>query len=353
MGTVSKNKVQDAVNSLSTTAYTIFEFSLRPLILLLNLFGFWVPVGEKIDHYRCLSRNAKCAVPILLILSVFLLLADLLFYSVATGATIQSAKDISESSFYNLTFAENLEATVDFINIAGFTTCIHFLFFTVVWLVPANWKRLCYNMQQIQHDLNLDETFYIRIRKIVWVSLFFLIIDVGVFFYFVSLSGHWYFWDGYDLPNIIFIVGINLSRLIVSTILIIFGVLTFTAAQLFYVLNKRVQSLVIELKLNGINGYSILASKLEKWREHHILVCQFVRWINHVFGAIILVTISHGFLAFVTTLFAAITCFKLSPIEEFKYTFLGIFLQHSVRLVLFIYPPYKLQIEVSISLKVN
>jgi len=348
MGTVSKNQVHDGANSPSTTAYATFEHSLRPLTLLLNLFGFWVPVGEKIDHYRCFSRYAKCAAPILLILSVFLLLADLLFYTVATGATLQSAKDIGESSFYNLTFAENLEATVDFINIAGFTTCIHFLFFTAVWLVPANWKRLCCNMQQIQRDLNLDETFYIRIRKIVWVSLFFLVIDVGYFLYPVSLSWHWYFWDGYDLPNIIFIIGMNLSRLIVSTILILFGVLTLSAAQMFYVLNKRVQSLIIELKLNGINGYSILASEIEKWREHHILVCQFVRWINHVFGVIILVTISHGFLAFVTTLFATIDCFKLSPIEEFKYTFLGIFLQHSSRLLLFIYPPHKLQIEVSI-----
>jgi len=161
------------------------------------------------------------------------------------------------------------------------------------WYSPDkknSWKSLWTHLQRIQRDLNMGIQFYNQIQSVVWISILFLMADAAFFCYPISVGPIW-FWDTPWLYPV-FVIGLNLSRLIVSTVLTLFYVLVFSNSKLFTVLNRRAELLAISYnKSNDEYRNFIFISQLEKWRNHNFLVCQLSCWINNCFGEIILVTL--------------------------------------------------------------
>ena len=119
--------------------------------------------------------------------------------------------------------------------------------------------------------------------------------------------------------------------------------LVFIAVQFFNCLNKRVNFLLIDYNSGLIND-SGLAVRLEKWKNHHILVYQFVRWINHCYDPIIFFVICHGFMTIVGYSFGVVEAFTRS-MNDIKYLFVGLLLQEFLQLLIFIYISVKLASE--------
>lgn len=78
-----------------------------------------------------------------------------------------------------------------------------------------------------------------------------------------------------------------------TSILILFWVLVYSTFLFFRVLNQQIQDLVKP-------GNAIRLEELKVWKSNHACVCRMVHWINQCFGLIILIAVSHGFLAFIT-----------------------------------------------------
>ena len=126
-----------------------------------------------------------------------------------------------------------------------------------------------------------------------------------------------------SIQSLLFTI-LNLTHLIVSSNLVLFIVLVFIAVQLFNCLNKRVNFLLIDYNSGLIND-SGLAVRLEKWKNHHILVYQFVRWINHCYDPIIFFAICHGFMTIVGYSFGVVEAFTPSMNDILKIPFVKIF----------------------------
>ena len=200
------------------------------------------------------------------------------------------------------------------------------------------------NLQQIEFNLKFEVHFYRRIRRLVWYFLLIMLIDGSIFCFPISVGSIW-FYDSDQYFNTIFVIGLNLSRFIVSTILTLFTILVFVAADTFAVLNRRTKSPIIQYKEKQVSG-SFLASELEKLREHHILVCQFTRWINQCFGFIVLVAISCCFVSCIVDCYATIRTFYSGSFADKQFIFLTMFIQQLTNMFIFIYAPYKLESEV-------
>ena len=344
----------------STSATATLKFSLKPLVILINLFGFTVPIDDGIIikennslvfdaiHPFSITKFFKWA--ILLPLGGLILLAEIGFYIFASIVNIQMANYFFQCSptclGINITSTDIFGILMGFFNLEFFVVLTHLTFFVTVWFFAESWKCLWLNLKQIQQHLRLEIPFYRRVRNIVWLSILLLVADAAFFVYPISFSNIW-FWPYTELTDwryLIFIVIVNLSRTIAVAIITTFSVLVFVVADLFVVLNCRVNSLVVSYNTGGIND-SQLVTQLENWRNHHTIVCQFARWINKVFNPIILVTICNCFISFIAYSYAIIESFQ-KHLDDLKFIYFALFFQQLIRLLYFIYAPFKLALQV-------
>ena len=138
----------------------------------------------------------------------------------------------------------------------------------------------------------------------------------------------------------------NISRLIILSIYLLFGVMVRVVTLLFQELNERV------LTEQFLPHYStrILYERLEKWRRNHTLACELVELINKCYGLMFLITTTNIFVSFVTTSFEIVRSMQDSDTSPILFFFIYILLKKSILLIFLIYEPYRLQAEVSTQL---
>ena len=370
MAVTTEEKVKDI--EMIVNVYgpaTAFESSMKPLILLLNSFGLYIPTGK----IQPKSFSYGGCVWILFLIGTFFLLADFAYYIYASMVAVEMMNfnnlgyDKIGNQTTNLTSANLFSRGLAWFNIAGYTTLIHLSFFIGIWLTPGNWKHLWMNLQEIAHQMNLKPDFYHRMKKIVRFALLLLLLDSGIFSY-ISQAPAW-FWPSqhstnshYPIAGLIssnpslivpfieqlysvFVFMLNLTNLIVRLILSLLFVLVFFAADLFVALNQRAKDIVLQHDMDS-DG-SLLTSELEKWKKSHRLVCRLVRQINRCFSVIILLTISNGYLSFITNIFIA-TSDLLDLNSEFdSIIYIVIFGRELIFLSTFIYASNRVKAEVS------
>ena len=310
-----------------------FESSLKPFIILLNLFGFSIPEGK--------FRSFLFPFGGLLWFST----ASFLLFSLIVTIRVASYLLACSPTCVPLLPAEIFTMSSSFSSLVVFIFLNHSSFFVVNWLVPAEWTRLWLDLHEIQRDLGLEIQFHCRIRNIVRIALFVLFVDASFFFYPISFEKSMWFWD-LDSLYPMFIVMINLSRLIASAVVTLLIVLILVGAELFALLNRRANCLIQHYK-NGEMSDFLLVNRLENWRNHHILVCQFTRRINTVFNPIILTSVCYYFISFILYSYAVIETFR-RQMGDVKFYLLGMFIQHLIGIFFTMYAPSKLQTQVII-----
>lgn len=77
-----------------------------------------------------------------------------------------------------------------------------------------------------------------------------------------------------------------------TSILILLWVLINSNSYFFQVLNQQIKDL-------AKRSYAIRLEELKIWKSNFACVCRMVHWINHCFGLIVLIAVSHGFLTFI------------------------------------------------------
>ena len=342
----NKNSDMEVVDGQTSSAF-LFESSLKPLILLLNLFGFYIPTGKINTHSFSYGNHWAW---ILFFIGILFLLASFTYYIFASVVTykMMSINGLGLNGT-NLTRQVLITYGLAWLNMAGYTTGVHLSLFIAIWFTPRNWKRLWIKLQEISFRINLQPEFYRQTKKIVWISFLLLIIDTAMFFYPISVSPIW-FWN---IPQLypIYLAILNLTSFIVRTIVSLLFVLNFCAANLFTALNFKMKTLIWQYEKEGNNG-SLLASELEKWKGHHILVCEFVDKINRCFSFVILVTIGNGYLSFITNFYNIVTGLMNND-KIITALFAIILLREFIFLFTFIYASNKLKTEVKSKLKLN
>ena len=289
----SNNNLAEVIRDGGVPAASAFESSFKPLILLLNLFGLYIPTG-KIDPHSFSYGSFTC---VLFLIGFVFLIADFAFYGYASLVTVEMMNyNHLGHNGTNFTTSVIFSYGLAWFNMAGYTTIVHLSFFIGIWLIPSNWKHLWLNLQEIAVQMNLNTRFYRRIRKIVCVGLLLLLLDTVIFCYPISLSSIWLWNVDWLYPG--YLTMLNLTNFIVRTILTLLFVLVFCSADLFTAINHRAKDLI--LKYQSDNNGSMFASQLEVWKKSHRLVCRFVRRINRCFSIVILVTIGNGYLLFIT-----------------------------------------------------
>lgn len=331
----------DSVDDLtsSNSAFS-FESSLKPLVMLLNLFGLYIPSGKINPN---LFSYSNCAWILFSIGAIFLLTS----FTYYIFASIVSYKMMSINGLgfngTNLTREIMITYGLAWFNMAGYTTGVHLSFFIVIWFTPRNWKRLWIKLQEISLRINYlqSEFYHHTIRKVVWISFVLLLIDTAVFFYPISVSPIW-FWN---IPQLypVYLTILNLTSFIVRAIVSLLVVLNLCAANLFTALSVKLKTLIRQYEISS--NSSLLASELEKWKGHHILVCEFVHKINRCFSFVILILIGNGYLSFITNFYNIVTGL-MNHDSIITTLFAIILLREFVFLFTFIYAANKIKNEV-------
>ena len=138
----------------------------------------------------------------------------------------------------------------------------------------------------------------------------------------------------------------NISRLIILSIYLLFGVMVRVVTLLFQELNERV------LTEQFLPHYStrILYERLEKWRRNHTIACELVELVNKCFGPMCLIIATNVFVKFVTTSFEIVRFTQEN--DTLPPLFVFILLKKSIMSVILVYQPYRLQAEVGIGLPI-
>lgn len=335
-----KNKVRDDF-PIALPEECNFESSLKYLILLLNALGLHIQTG-KIDLNR-FGYGGRIWV-IGLFGSVYLF-SNIYYYIYHRVDLMSALKKNMRSNATNggppkLPTSVVLSVVIDTFNTAGYITSIHSSIFICIWLVQNNWKLMWMNLKEIEFNLKFDYQFYQRIKK---KCRFFITLLIGHSIYLtcrnlmkeqllMSLSPDMNIWIA-----IAEMIWMDVTHFIVNSIITLFFVLISCSADFLVSLKTRIRNL-IEMKESG----SLLASELEKWRSHHSIICQFIRWINKCFGPIIVIFIGHSFVSLITNsyqiadsvvLFKGLVLFNCTVglIQDFVLLFAIIYLASSIK----------------------
>ncbi len=135
----------------------------------------------------------------------------------------------------------------------------------------------------------------------------------------------------------------NLSHLSAMSVLAVICVIVTAVTSVIGVLNQR-----MEVLTSPNYPSERLAVELEQWRLHHDLVCRVVEQMNWCFGLVLLLTISTGFVFFISISYQLI--FAIFDKKYDAQVTYGIsLLQLCWRLFIVIVVAYRLQAKVIIS----
>ena len=95
-----------------------------------------------------------------------------------------------------------------------------------------------------------------------------------------------------------------------------FTTMTFTASVLFEELLNRADDLSEDCNSSNLDKVS---GKLDEWRRHYDLVCQFVDKINFCFGPVLLIKIATGFASPIFDFFQILLTKGLVPRHYFEF----------------------------------
>lgn len=141
------------------------------------------------------------------------------------------------------------------------------------------------------------------------------------------------------------IVLANVTRTAVLNIFHLFCLVTRIVAHLFRVLNERLRVLSsIERYFPSHSAGRILLVRLEKWRRNHARVCRLVESINRSFGLIILITVTNGFVSFITTSYEIVKSFQDNNSPP-PVIFMCIFVKKLILLGIMVYEPCHMETE--------
>jgi hypothetical protein len=331
------NNVQDTM-----AASTNFESNLKPLIYLFHLLGFHIPTG-KIDPDR--FGYGGCVWYCFLMGGLFLL-ADFAYNAYASFSVVDMLSQCCQGyNGTNLTAATAFSFQISWFNTAGYCAISHLSFFLTVWLGQRDWKRLWINLQEIQLQMNLDRCFYRRFKRQVWLCLMIRLLQTGYFFYPVSFTPAYHYWNIPWLSSA-HMTMLNLTNFVSKAILVLFFILVICSSDLLTLLALRAKFLIRQHKLDG--NASFLANELEKWRRHHLLVCQFIRWINNCFGSFLLLTVGNFFVSFIVNFYNIFEAIR-TGVDAWMF-FLSISALEMAKLFLFLHAPYKMKLSVRTNL---
>ena len=143
----------------------------------------------------------------------------------------------------------------------------------------------------------------------------------------------------------------NISHVAANCIQTTMCVLIFSSMLLFQVLKTRMESTsVIWNKKDGFQSQddrSYWSQELEKWRQHHDIVCIFVERINRCFGPCLLITLSYTFGIFVKYSCQSLTQFQSGDKGNRLIAYLLMLMIVSVRILIILYVSHNMQVEVS------
>jgi len=301
-----KNQVEDDKLPVSHSNKNSLELSLRPLVVLLQIIGLHIPLGNKqliINPHRYGYERTR-PYWMLGLYGCILLLSHISFWIYKLLTVIiqndQQQKKSNQTAASSdgggqLALSALISIIISYLSDIGYSVIIHSSICITVWIVQFNWKLIWINLKEIEINMNLDIQFYRRAAKM--CKMFILL-----------LLGHCIFFAVRDTLSK-YIIGLNaaywvliwtnVNHFIIDVILTLFYVLVSCSADLLALLDRRVKALIIGSNCKQIND-CLLASELEKWRRHHILVCQLIEHINTCFGLIILTFIAYSFVSFIT-----------------------------------------------------
>jgi len=332
-----KNKIKDAMTS---TLNNNFESNLKPFLKLFHLLGLHIPTG-KINPGR--FGYGGCAWVCFLIGGIFLL-ADFIYYAYASFSIVTMLSQCCQGfNGTNLTTATAFSFEISWFNTAGYCTISHLSVFLLVWLNQRDWKRLWINLQEIHLKMNLDALFYRRFKRQVWLSLTLLLMQTGYFFYPVTFTPVFFYWNIPWLYSA-HITMLNFSNFVSKVILALFFVLVMCSSDLLTLLIFRAKLIIRQHQLDG--NSSFLAVEIEKWRRHHLLVCQFIRWINNCFGPFLLLTTGNFFVSFIVNFYNIFEAVR-TRVDAWTF-FLSITALEVAKIFFFLYAPYKMKLSVII-----
>lgn len=153
------------------------------------------------------------------------------------------------------------------------------------------------------------------------------------------------YWDLGTLKPLAIILS-NVSRTIVLSVFLLFCVVARVMTLVFQGLNERIALLDEAEKFLPFYSNRVFNVRLEKWRKNHTLACELVDMVNRCFGLVLLLTITNGFLSFITTSFEIVR--SMQENDTLPGLFVFIFVKKSILLTIMIYEPYRLQAEVCI-----
>ena len=322
-----------------------FDSILQPFVVLFSFLGLHISISSSpLGKVNLNTLGYGGCVWIVLLFGLLLLIIDLTYYIYASFVAI----DVMEGNGIgfnstNVTTMTMISIGISWFNTAGYTTLAHLSFFIGVWYNQGDWKRLWINLLEIQSQMNLDETFSRHCKRLVWFSLIFLFLETAYFFWPVSMCPMWLWNIDWLYPAYVGLL--NLTNFILRAIVALFFVLVSLAADLISVLSRRAKTIVKEHgSVLGGNDY-FLALELEKWRRHHLLVCQFICWINTCFGPVVLLSIANGFISFITNFYNIFEALRNG--DNIIWTFVAIFAHKVTQMFFFLYAPYNLKLKVN------
>lgn len=152
------------------------------------------------------------------------------------------------------------------------------------------------------------------------------------------------------------------TQLFPVTALILFATLGWITSLGFEALRDQLSALIEAVKgekgqlgikclsLCGNNDAmeTMMMSRLRKWKQQHVLLCDTTERINQCFGFVLLVWVSHVFVSFISTSFYFINSIFLVADENraLQIISIALFIQQSVHILLLTVVPSKLQREV-------
>ena len=300
-----KNQVEDDTLPVSLTNKNSLELSLKPLVVLLQIIGLHIPLGNKqqiINPHRYGYGRTR-PYWMLGLFGCILLLSHISFWIYKLLTEIiqndQKPKESNQTAVSDggrqLAMSALISIIISYLNDIGYSVIIHSSICITVWIVQFNWKLIWINLKEIEINMNLDAQFYRRTAKMCRMFIL-LLLGHCIFFavrdtlskYIIGLNAAYWV-----------LIWINVNHFIIDVILTLFYVMVSCSADLLALLDRRVKALIIGSNCKQIND-SLLASELEKWRRHHILVCQYIEHINTCFGLIILTFIAYSFVSFIT-----------------------------------------------------